>query len=487
MRYPLAFALLVASTSVVAQNEEDALRYSFTLPGGTARSWALGSAFGAVGADPASGSLNPAGFGLYNASEVSLTPVLESNNSEATRYGSTSSASQQRFAMNNMALVLNYPSGQGKPWRGGTFGLSFDRQASYYWKQNAQAGHVNSTILQQFVNESSGTSWSQVEGDAFPFTSSLAWWTYGIDTIPGDSTHYAPAIPFGSDVSQSHVVDASGRLNTTSIFYANNYMDRLYVGIAVGLVGLRFERHTTHTETTLDENIDLQKLTYKEDLLTTGNGIDVKVGAIGRVNDRLRFGASFHSPMWLSLNDSYSYKMTTAFRQGDGYVRDSPSGTFAYNIHTPWRVLLSGVYVVGKSGLVSVDYCYADYAQMRLRPSNTLADEYDFSTENTTIENSFTSTHSVRAGTEWRAGHWYFRGGWGIWPDPYNTNDSRHGTALQVFSGGVGYRSTHVSVDLAALFQTQRTQSYPYSADLISPTTDQLQSVRTLLTLAWRP
>ena len=40
----------------------------------------------------------------------------------------------------------------------------------------------------------------------------------------------------------------------------------------------------------------------------------------------------------------------------------------------------------------------------------------------------------VRAGTEWRAGHWYFRGGWGIWPDPYSTSDTRHGTALQVFA-----------------------------------------------------
>lgn len=487
MRYLLAFTLLFVASATFAQNEEDALRYSFTLPGGTARSWALGSAFGAVGADPGSASLNPAGFGLYNASEISMTPVLESNNTKSTFYGSSNTTGQDRFALNNMALVLNYPNGQGKPWRGGTFGLSFDRQASFYWNENTQAGHTNSSILQQFVNESSGTSWSQVEGDAYPFSSSLAWWTYGIDTIPGDSTHYVPAIPAGSDVAQSQVVNASGRLNNTSIFYANNYKDRLYVGISVGLIGVRFERHTTHTERTLDPAIDLEKLTYKEDLLTTGNGVDVKIGAIGRVTDQLRVGASFHTPMWLSLNDSYSYSMITAFRQGDGYTRNSPSGTFAYNIHTPWRVLLSAAYVVGKAGLVSVDYCYTDFTRMRLRSTNTLENEYDFSAENTAIENGFAASHSVRAGTEWRVDHMYFRGGWGIWPDPYATSDSRHGTALQVFSGGLGFRTTHVSIDLTALYQTQRTKYYPYSADAVAPITDELQSVRTLLTLAWRP
>jgi len=50
-------ALLILGPSVLAQNEEDAMRYSFIVPGGTARSWALGSAVGAVGAVGAKGAL----------------------------------------------------------------------------------------------------------------------------------------------------------------------------------------------------------------------------------------------------------------------------------------------------------------------------------------------------------------------------------------------------------------------------------------------
>jgi hypothetical protein len=483
----IAGCALALGTVALAQNEEDALRYSSIVPGGTARSWSLAGAFGGVGADPVSASINPAGFGLYNASELSMTLGFEVNNSDATHYGTKASAGQQRMSLNNMALVLNYPSHTGGDWRGGTFGVTYDRQASYHWKELARGDRVPSTILQRFVNEANGTPYADLEADQFPFTSTLAWYTYGIDTLPGTDDQYAPGIPFGSDTRQEHSIDASGRLNTTSFFYANNYKDRLYLGISLGVVGVRYERHTSHVETSLDESIDLRTLRYKEDLLTTGNGIDVKVGVIGRVSDRFRLGASFHSPMWLLLNDAYSYEMLTSFRAGDGFIQSSPEGTFSYRINTPWRVVASGVYQAGKHGLVSVDYTYADYRQSRLRASRQLDDEYDFALENDLIKNSFTGTHSLRVGTEWRSGNWYFRGGWAYQPDPYSEDDARHGTAYKQYSGGIGYRATHYSIDLAAVYGLRDGKYFQYSPTLVKPTTAAYSDFHTFITFALRP
>ncbi|MBP6699281.1 MAG: aromatic hydrocarbon degradation protein, partial [Flavobacteriales bacterium] len=60
-------AYLVAGL-VLAQNEEDALRISTGQPGGTARSNGMANAFGALGADPVSISINPAGLALYRTS-----------------------------------------------------------------------------------------------------------------------------------------------------------------------------------------------------------------------------------------------------------------------------------------------------------------------------------------------------------------------------------------------------------------------------------
>ncbi len=469
-----------------AQNEEDVLRYSMTQPGGTARSWAMGSAFGAVGADPASASINPAGFGLYNASELSFTPVLESNNVNSNYYGTSTNAGMERFALNNLSLMLNVPNAGGD-WRGGTFGFSFDRQTSFHSFPRAVGERVPSTIIQRFVNESDGVSYTDLENDALPFTSTLAWYTYAIDTVPGTTDQYQSAIPWGSEVEQVHTIDASGRLNTSSFFYANNYKDRIYIGATLGLVGVRFERHTVHEEATVDESIDLEKVRYTEDLVTTGSGLDLKIGVIGRVGDRVRLGAAFHSPMWLALTDAYSYNMRTDFRAGDSYKEFSPEGTFSYRVNTPFRAVASAVYQVGKVGIISADYTFTNFRTARLRASQDLVDEYDFNVENETIQRSFVSTHGLRLGTEWRSGGWYFRAGWGFQPDSYAKEDRRNGTARRSFTGGVGFRATHVSVDLTGVYDTRDTYYFPYSPNLVSPIQQQITNFRTLFTVSLRP
>ena len=486
-RITIAASALTLGLAAHAQNEEDALRYSNIGTGGTARSWALGGAFGAVGADPVSGSINPAGFGLYNASEFSITLGFEVNNADATYYGTKASAGQQRMSMNNMALVLNYPSMNGGDWRGGTFGISYDRQASYHWKELAQGDRVPSTILQRFVNEANGTPYTDIEAGAFPFTSGLAWYAYALDTLPGTVDQYASGIPFGSDTKQEHSIDASGRLSTTNIFYGNNYKNKLYLGLAVGLVGTRYERYTKHLETSLDQDLDLKSVLYKEDLVTTGNGIDVKLGVIGRVSERVRIGASFHTPMWLLLNDSYSYTMITSFRAGDGYKEESDPGTFSYRVITPWRATASGVYQAGKHGLVSVDYTFTDFRNARLRASRENRDVYDFTLENDTAKTSFIAANSLRVGTEWRSGNWYFRGGWAYQPDPYSEKDARHGTAYKQYSGGIGYRTTHYSIDLAAVYGMRDGKYFQYTPSLVDPTVAAYSDFRTFLTFALRP
>lgn len=470
-----------------AQNEEDALRYSRIVPGGTARSWSMAGAFGAVGADLASATINPAGFGLYNASEFSVTLGLEVNNADATHYGTQASAGQQRMSVNNMGLVLNYPN-PTSDWRGGTFGVSYDRQASFYWKELAKGDRVPSTILQRFLNEAQGTNYNDL-GSFYPFTSYLAWYTYGIDTIPGSDSLYAAGIPFGSDTRQEHSIDATGRSTATSFFYANNYKDKLYFGLSLGLVGVRYERYTTHTETSLDESIDLKTLRYKEDLLTTGNGIDVRLGVIGRVNERVRLGASFHSPMWLLLNDSYSYEMLTSFRAGDGFKETSPTGTYSYRVNTPWSATASAVYQAGKHGLVSVDYTVTDFRAARLRTNRQLnkEDQYDFALENGLIKDSFTISHALRVGTEWRSGGWYFRGGWAFQPDPYSKEDARRGTAYKQYTAGIGYRATHWGIDLAGMYGMRDGRYFQYTPTLVKPTDAAYTDFRTLVTFSLRP
>lgn len=483
----MLFASLASDT--LAQNEEDALRYSWSLPGGTARSWALGSAMGAVGADPGSASLNPAGFGLYNTSEFSITPGLEVNTVRSTHYGTTADGSNTRAYINNFAAVLCYPGKAGSSIRNTVFGVSYDRENSYHLDRVAVGDAVNSTLLQNFVNVANGTPPGDLY-DTYSFGSGLAWDTYAMNPLDTLSNTYLPAIPFGDEVLQTHTITSTGRQQTTSVFFSANWMDRLYMGASLGIIGTRFGRQTVHTEST--DTLDLRTYNYTEELSTNGNGIDLKVGLIGRVTERLRLGASYHSPRWMQLDDAYYTRMTTAFRTPDdqgnnAYAADSPDGFFSYGLKTAWSVLGSAAYIAGKNGLVSIDYSYTDQRSMKLKRDNTIPDSYDFAFENEVIGTTFRATNSVRVGTEWRAGNLYFRGGWGWWQDPYVDGEPRQGSGYKRYTAGMGYRDEHLSLDLTLAYGTGTTNYFQYDPALVRATNETRSDYRALVTLAYRP
>lgn len=481
---------LAFSAPVFGQNETDALRYSDILPGGTARSWALGGAIGAVGADPGSATTNPAGFGLYNTSEISFTPQFEVNTAKSIYYGKSATDNDNRFSFNNLALILSYPSEKDGNWRGGVFGVSFDRQASFHWDEHAKGSGIATSILDKFANDAFGTPPTNL-GNAFPFGADLAYETYGINPVDTISNSYAAAIPGGSTVDQEHWTTMAGRVNNTSFFYAGNLKDKFYIGGALGLAGVHFERETTHKETVNDPD-DLKDLSYSEHLLTSGSGVDLKLGVIGRATDNLRLGLAFHSPMWLQLSDVYNNTMTTDFITADGngdtgYSKSSPDGSFNYRLRTPWSVLASAAYVAGKHGLVSIDYQYTDLRQAKLNKSLDGLDDYAFTAENEAVQEDLRATHSVRVGTEWRSGGWYFRGGAGIWPNAYADSDARQGTAYMRYTAGAGYRTQHISIDLTGIYGTRETNDFQYDMNLVRATNYTLTDVRGMVTFAYRP
>ena len=148
---------------------------------------------------------------------------------------------------------------------------------------------------------------------------------------------------------------------------------------------------------------------------------------------------------------------------------------------------MSGVYQAGKHGLVSVDYTYTDYRDSRLRASREYQDTYDYALENDLIRKSFSGTHSVRVGTEWRSGKWYFRAGGAYQPDPYATDDARRGTAYRQYSGGIGVRDTHWSLDLAGVYGLRDGKYFQYTPTLVKPTEAAYTDFRTFLTFVLRP
>ena len=89
-----------------AQYVDNALLFSQQYFGGTARSEAMGGAFGSLGGDFSSLSINPAGIGVYRHSEFMFTPnVMHYDKTEATYQGQIADDTEYKFNFNNFGFV----------------------------------------------------------------------------------------------------------------------------------------------------------------------------------------------------------------------------------------------------------------------------------------------------------------------------------------------------------------------------------------------
>lgn len=487
----VAGAWLVIAISAHAQGEEDALRISTIRPGGTARSNGLANAFGAIGADPVSVAINPAGMALYRSSNLTFSLGLDINVDGSTHYGSRSQGTTAKASIPNMALVLRTPPSASGAWKGASYGLAYDRAESHQHLTDAVAERVPGSVLDQFVAQANGTPYSRIY-DEYPFSSALAWDVFAIDTLTSDSMNYFSRFPVGSDTRQRDLVESRGSTTRTGFFYAANIDDRIYLGASANIVAHRFKRNMRHTEHSLAPNNSMDQFEVEDDLSTTGGGFDLSLGALFRVTERLRAGLAFHSPQWLNLTDQYTTTMRSGFvtlgDRGDfDLSAESPDGTFTYRLRTPWKAVGSLAYVVGAQGLVSVDYEHAELPGMRFNPSNTLEDSYDFKYENDAIRKRFRSQGTLRVGTEWRFGNWYGRGGWAFATDAFARDDFQSAQGRRVFAAGLGYRSAHVTVDFAANYTAQGVKHFAYDPALVDPVAIDRTRVTSMVTIGLRP
>ena len=102
----LTILAIIAASTVMAQSAEDALRFSQTFQQGTARSAAMGGAFGALGGDISVLATNPAGMSIYKDGAFSFTPVFGNVTSNTKFNGFESEDDKFSFKLSNMQFFL---------------------------------------------------------------------------------------------------------------------------------------------------------------------------------------------------------------------------------------------------------------------------------------------------------------------------------------------------------------------------------------------
>jgi len=454
--------LIALSSHIKAQNEADALRYSRITPGGTARFVSMGGAFGALGGDFSSLSINPAGIGLYRSSELTFTPGFSVANTGSTFYGNTEEDFNYDFNISNLGLVLAM-NRSGQPgeagFRGFQLGFGFTRLANFNNRSVYDGFNNHSSLMTQYLDIANAENNPLTPGNFDPFTTGLAWETYLLDTLDG----LFLVDMAGGGVYQRRETTTSGSIREMSVTLGYNFGDRLYLGAAFGFPRVRFERNFIYVEEEdpLSPNQYFNSLELTDQLTTSGTGFNLKLGVIYRATDMIRLGAALHTPTFYDLHDDFSRTLKSNLSFGS-FTGSSPQGEFDYELNTPLRMIGSLGFVFGTRGILSFDYEYADFSQMRLRSST-----YMFRAENAIIQDNFQAQHNLRVGGEIRLDPVILRAGYIHNSSPYRegVNDAVTNTV----SAGLGFRERNFFVDLAFFRSWYSEQYFPYSSELTDP------------------
>ena len=484
-RTALILALGLITSIVGAQNEVDALRFSQSYYQGTARSMAMGGAFGALGADFSSLSTNPAGIALYRSSEFSLSPGLYNKNVESTYNGMFGDDVRTRFNLGNIGVVVvnEIPGGSGKtPWKYYQFGFGMNRTNNFSQRSFIQGDNPDHSKIDIYLDKVWNVNPANIE-DQFPFDLYPAWYVYLLDTVRDNNGNliYTSPVPMG-DIRQSEIVNSWGSTNEWLFSAGANLNDYVFIGATLGLPYTRYFKESTYTEKDIfDDYVDFDEWNFRETIESSGWGINLKLGVIVWPVDWLRLGASLHTPTYYAEMKDMWYTSTDALLGPDFNRSDSPTGEYFYELSTPLRAIGSAAFIIGKSGLISADYEFVDYSKMRLR-----APDYNFTNENNNIRNSFQSTYNLRLGTEWRVNNFNFRGGYALYGSPYK-NDINDGL-LNNISLGIGYSENNFGLDLAWISGKMNQDYYLYSSEnwTTNPTAQTISSNQFVLTTRFK-
>lgn len=444
----------------VSQNEADALRYSHTSFGGSAKYTAMAGSFGALGGEISALGINPAGIGIFRKTEMSVSANFMSNTSSTTHTGTTTTDFKLNATIPQIGLVTTYNVRNESGWKTLNFGITYNRNTSFHSRYVAE-GQNNTSSLLDVYREQVATN------NLDPFGADLAWKTYlvDVDTSFGENNYFTAIPNYGE--TQRNAVTEKGSMSEIDFTFGANYHHRLYLGATIGIPSVNYTRRSIYTETVPEEDMStsLQSFTLSERLNTTGSGFNIKLGAIYRIHDFVRVGAAIHSPTIMNLTDTWSTSMEAKYTSTT-LSEDSPSGTFDYSILTPFKAIGSVGIIVGKLGLLNLEYEHIDYSTARLSATGTSS--YSFAEENKQIEKKYTQTSNIKIGTEWRMDAFKVRAGLALYGNPFDGNYDNV-NSKRIYTCGFGYKGSNFYVDFAYALTQYENTLYLYNAGVTAP------------------
>ncbi|MEZ4883283.1 MAG: hypothetical protein R3E32_01010 [Chitinophagales bacterium] len=456
----LYFIGLLSFSVAFGQSTADALRYSQTNLGGTARGIGIAGAFGSLGGDFTSIGVNPAGLGIYQRGEMVVTPTLSFTETESTYQDNVSVDNYNNFNIGNLGVVFsNNKYREGRNWKAVNFALGYNRTQNFYNRSIIESFNSSSSLTDAYAEDAQGIAEADLL-DQLPFGGGLAYWTYLIDPVADtEADDYVSALQ--SSVNQRELTTTKGAVDEFLMAIAGNYKDKLYLGATIGIPIARYQQEKIYREEDESPSTDFESFQLSEYLETTGVGINAKFGAIYRIDDTFRVGASVHTPTLMSFDENFDSVLSSDF-VSDSYREESPFGSFSYDLKTPWKAILSASAIIGKKGFISADYEFIDYRNMEFTyDSSNSDDRLFFSNLNQEINSTFQSTSNIRVGGELALDIFRIRAGFAYCGTPFANAES--GTARKNITAGFGIKGNDLYADLGYVYSFYDGFYQPYT------------------------
>ena len=499
-RVTIISILMLLPIAMFSQNAMDVYNISSSQIRGTARYVSMGGAFTSLGGDPSAIVQNPAGIGVYRSSEVSASmggqwTANSSANAETAKKGA--------FTFDNLSLITTFFTGKSSGLVNFNLGVTYNRNQSYKRKYNAVTPELNASFTNYLETVTNGIPSTDLvvtdQKDSYydtssPWLSILGYQSYLISPdYDGASTYYGLFTPGQSTGSSYTTILEDGRNDEYTINFGGNVSDRFYFGLALGIRDFSVTRNIYYTEDLYNtQGVYVDKNNQEQDIASAnyqyytyynmrGIGFNGKFGIIARLTDNFRLGATIHTPTFFNIDQSMDAAVDNKLitkqtrEEIDEYQQTPALATNTIKIRTPWSFQVGASYVAGKRVIISADYQYVAYNNVKMKESNG----DDFPIENEFYKACFKSGHTVKAGLEFRATNALsLRAGYALQLSPIkadlkDVNVEVPTAGMQTmymlpgngsyYSGGIGYKFKVCYLDFAYQHYTQKSDLFAYS------------------------
>ncbi|SEF41002.1 OmpP1/FadL family transporter [Parabacteroides chinchillae] len=488
-------ALALYSSAAFSQGELDAFRFVQNDLNGTARYLSMGGAFGALGGDISAMHSNPAGLAIYRSSEIVTTLSLSSVSAKSDWLGNKVDNSRTRVNFDNIAYVGYFPTSNDAGLVSWNVGFSYNRAKNYSRNYTMSTGGGLNTSLSDYIAELSTRLAHRSPGfiandlkdgkGLDPYANDLPWMSvlgYNagfMNPIGGDRSREFSSSYINSGTGEwlkqtgaDLNVTERGAIDQYNIAFGLNFSDVFLLGGTLAITDLNYDYSSWYNEVFTDDS----NLKLENSLSTDGTGYSFNIGAIVRPSDYFRLGVAYNSPVWYKMTDYFYAKGSSRVMGGDQWAT-TPDGAYSnYQYRSPDKWLFSAAAIIGKYGLISVDYELTNYKNMKMYfengnenlETNTYIKE-DFGIGNTLrvgAEARITPQFSVRAGYAWSGS-----------PVKADLRDQKIETVtvgtipnytidrgVNNYTIGLGYRFTpNFYADLAYVYTVHKEDAYNFS------------------------